>query len=164
MKIVSRRGNWRVVNGWWQWIEDKEQATTVILGRVVRRGVKRRHAHPLLSRLEKDYLNSPPYRSSPNLYEPHSALVSGVSLSNPASVSLLLLFSLLSSLFSFLSPSLLSFLLFSPLLSSSLLFSPLFFSLLSPLSSHLSSLFPVLGFPPSNGTYRTATLSQPTVG
>ena len=68
------------------WMENKEQGTTVILGRVVRRGVKRRHAHPLLSRLEKDYLNSPPYRSSPNLYEPHSALVSGVFLTHPLSL------------------------------------------------------------------------------
>ena len=85
VKIAGRRSKWvaiGIMNGWWQRIGNKEQATTVILGRVVRRGVKRRHAHPLLSRLEKDYLNSPPYRSSPNLYEPHSALVSGVSLSN----------------------------------------------------------------------------------
>ena len=51
------------------------------IGRVVtRRGVKRRHAHPLVSRLEREYLNSPPYhRSSPNLYHQNDvALVSGV--------------------------------------------------------------------------------------
>jgi len=48
-------------------------------GRVIRRAVKRRHAHPLVSRLEKDYLTSPTYhRSSPNLYQPD--VVSGVSL------------------------------------------------------------------------------------
>lgn len=39
--------------------------------------MKRRHAHPLVSRLEKDYLTSPTYhRSSPNLYQPD--VVSGV--------------------------------------------------------------------------------------
>ncbi|KZS00885.1 Uncharacterized protein APZ42_002641, partial [Daphnia magna] len=58
-------------------------------GRVIRRAVKRRHAHPLVSRLEKDYLNSPTYhRSSPNLYQPNdvvagvgAAVASGVSRS-----------------------------------------------------------------------------------
>ena len=47
-------------------------------GRVIRRAVKRRHAHPLVSRLEKDYLSSPTYhRSSPNLYQPND-VVGGV--------------------------------------------------------------------------------------
>ena len=47
-------------------------------GRVIRRAVKRRHANPLVSRLEKDYLTSPTYhRSSPNLYQPND-VVGGV--------------------------------------------------------------------------------------
>ena len=45
---------------------------------MIRRAVKRRHAHPLVSRLEKDYLSSPTYhRSSPNLYQPND-VVGGV--------------------------------------------------------------------------------------
>ena len=59
----------------------------LVIGRVIRRAVKRRHAHPLVSRLEKDYLNSPPFhRSSPNLYQPDSGVVvvPGVFLSLPS--------------------------------------------------------------------------------
>jgi hypothetical protein len=63
-------------------------------GRVIRRAVKRRHAHPLVSRLEKDYLSSPTYhRSSPNLYQPNDVVggVGGVATGVCVSVMLLLL-------------------------------------------------------------------------